>query len=147
MFRNNLRPGLGSRNDALSSPSFTVWTETSRSEAAVSESALPTTARRAKRENGGLGEDPPGSPMSNVTYSITCYCIYIRTADRDWRALIFFFPKQVGVCGLLLLKYVASTQPHLRKALKAIYVCRRSNGLIVAFIATFSNKYGRKFII
>jgi hypothetical protein len=25
-----------------------------------SDGALPTTARRAKRENGGLGEDPPG---------------------------------------------------------------------------------------
>jgi hypothetical protein len=27
-----------------------------------SDGALSTTARRAKRENGGLGEDPPGSP-------------------------------------------------------------------------------------
>jgi hypothetical protein len=26
--------------------------------------AVPTTARRAKRENGGLGEDPPGSTMT-----------------------------------------------------------------------------------
>jgi hypothetical protein len=26
-----------------------------------SDEALPVTARRAKRENGGLGEDPPGS--------------------------------------------------------------------------------------
>jgi hypothetical protein len=26
--------------------------------------ALPVTARRAKRENGGLGEDPPGSTMT-----------------------------------------------------------------------------------
>jgi hypothetical protein len=30
-----------------------------------SDGALPTKARRAKRENGGLGEDPPGSPMTN----------------------------------------------------------------------------------
>jgi hypothetical protein len=30
-----------------------------------SDGTLPTTARRAKRENGGLGEDPPGSPMSH----------------------------------------------------------------------------------
>jgi hypothetical protein len=29
-----------------------------------SEGALPVTARRAKRENGGLGEDPPGSTMT-----------------------------------------------------------------------------------
>jgi hypothetical protein len=28
-----------------------------------SDQALPVTARRAKRENGGLGEDPPGSPI------------------------------------------------------------------------------------
>ena len=28
-----------------------------------SDAALPTAARRAKRENGGLGENPPGSPM------------------------------------------------------------------------------------
>jgi hypothetical protein len=26
--------------------------------------ALPVTARRAKRENGGLGEDPPGSTIT-----------------------------------------------------------------------------------
>ena len=37
-------------------------------EGPVSKSALPTTARRAKRENGGLGEDPPGSPMSHLSY-------------------------------------------------------------------------------
>ena len=29
--------------------------------------AVPVTARRAKRENGGLGEDPPGSPMTYCT--------------------------------------------------------------------------------
>jgi hypothetical protein len=29
-----------------------------------SDGALPVTARRAKRENGGLGEDPPGSTMT-----------------------------------------------------------------------------------
>jgi hypothetical protein len=39
---------------------------TSRSEAPVSKSAPPTRARRAKRENGGLGEDPPGSPMYHL---------------------------------------------------------------------------------
>jgi hypothetical protein len=32
----------------------------------VSRSAPPTRARRAKRENGGLGEDPPGSKMSHL---------------------------------------------------------------------------------
>jgi hypothetical protein len=32
-----------------------------------SDGALPTTARRAKRENGGLGEDPPGSPRPAQT--------------------------------------------------------------------------------
>jgi hypothetical protein len=30
-----------------------------------SDGALHTTACRAKRENGGLGEDPPGSPMTD----------------------------------------------------------------------------------
>jgi hypothetical protein len=30
-----------------------------------SDGALPTTARRAKRENGGLGEDPPGSTVTS----------------------------------------------------------------------------------
>jgi hypothetical protein len=29
-----------------------------------SDGAVPVTARRAKRENGGLGEDPPGSTMN-----------------------------------------------------------------------------------
>ena len=29
-----------------------------------SDQALPMTALRAKRENGGLGEDPPGSTMT-----------------------------------------------------------------------------------
>jgi hypothetical protein len=29
-----------------------------------SDGAVPVTARRAKRENGGLGEDPPGSTMT-----------------------------------------------------------------------------------
>jgi hypothetical protein len=29
--------------------------------------AVPVTARRAKRENGGLGEDPPGSTMTLLT--------------------------------------------------------------------------------
>jgi hypothetical protein len=29
-----------------------------------SEGALPVTAGRAKRENGGLGEDPPGSMIT-----------------------------------------------------------------------------------
>ena len=29
-----------------------------------SEGVVPVTARRAKRENGGLGEDPPGSMMT-----------------------------------------------------------------------------------
>ena len=29
-----------------------------------SDGALPVTARRAKRENGGLGEDPPGSTIN-----------------------------------------------------------------------------------
>jgi hypothetical protein len=27
-----------------------------------SDGAVPVTVRRAKQENGGLGEDPPGSP-------------------------------------------------------------------------------------
>jgi hypothetical protein len=31
------------------------------------DGALPATARRAKRENGGLGEDPPGSTMTYLT--------------------------------------------------------------------------------
>jgi hypothetical protein len=30
--------------------------------------APPTTARRAKRENGGLGEDPPGSPIGLASF-------------------------------------------------------------------------------
>jgi hypothetical protein len=30
----------------------------------VHDLAVPVTARRAKRENGGLGEDPPGSTMT-----------------------------------------------------------------------------------
>jgi len=51
---------------SLGYSSITVWTEHPRSEAPVSKSALPTTARRAKREDGGLGEDPPGSPMSHL---------------------------------------------------------------------------------
>jgi hypothetical protein len=29
-----------------------------------SDGALPVTVRRAKRENGGLGKDPPGSTMT-----------------------------------------------------------------------------------
>jgi hypothetical protein len=29
-----------------------------------SDQALPVTARRAKRENEGLGEDPPGSTIT-----------------------------------------------------------------------------------
>jgi hypothetical protein len=29
-----------------------------------SDGALPMTVRRAKRENGGLGEDPPGRTMT-----------------------------------------------------------------------------------
>ena len=29
-------------------------------------------ARRAKRENGGLGEDPPGSPMTHQQVLRTC---------------------------------------------------------------------------
>jgi hypothetical protein len=29
-----------------------------------SDQALPVTARRAKRENGSLGEDPPGSTLT-----------------------------------------------------------------------------------
>jgi hypothetical protein len=29
--------------------------------------AVPVTARRAKRDNGGLGEDPPGNTMSLLT--------------------------------------------------------------------------------
>jgi hypothetical protein len=31
--------------------------------------ALPVTARRAKRENGGLGEDAPGSTMMTLLSS------------------------------------------------------------------------------
>jgi hypothetical protein len=30
-----------------------------------SDGGLPVTARRAKRENGGLWEDPPGSTMAH----------------------------------------------------------------------------------
>jgi hypothetical protein len=37
-----------------------------------SDGDLPTTARRAKRENGGLGEDPPGSPMTDHQFVWTC---------------------------------------------------------------------------
>jgi hypothetical protein len=33
--------------------------------------AVPTTARRAKRENGGLGEDPPGSTMAYFAAPMT----------------------------------------------------------------------------
>jgi hypothetical protein len=37
------------------------------------DGALPrTTARRAKRENGGLGEDPPGKPMTHPQVLRTC---------------------------------------------------------------------------
>ena len=32
--------------------------------ATMSSVGIPVTARRAKRENGGLGEDPPGSTMT-----------------------------------------------------------------------------------
>ena len=31
-----------------------------------SDEALPVTAGRAKRENGGLGEDPPGSTITHL---------------------------------------------------------------------------------
>jgi hypothetical protein len=31
-----------------------------------SDDALPVTAGRAKRENGGLGEDPPGSTITRL---------------------------------------------------------------------------------
>jgi hypothetical protein len=34
--------------------------------------AVPVTARRAKRENGGLGEDPPGSTMTGYRVRRTC---------------------------------------------------------------------------
>jgi hypothetical protein len=34
-----------------------------------SNGTLPVTARRAKRENGGLGEDPPGSTITYLSYS------------------------------------------------------------------------------
>jgi hypothetical protein len=37
-----------------------------------SDGALHTTARRAKRENGGLGEDPPGSPMTHQLVLRAC---------------------------------------------------------------------------
>jgi hypothetical protein len=43
---------------------------------------LPTTALRAKRENGGLGEDPPGNPMTHQqvlwTYRIFRYSTCLR---------------------------------------------------------------------
>jgi hypothetical protein len=35
-----------------------------------SDQALPVTARRAKRENGGLGEDPPGSTLIYIQVRI-----------------------------------------------------------------------------
>jgi hypothetical protein len=35
--------------------------------ATMSPLGLPVTAPRAKRENGGLGEDPPGSTMTQLT--------------------------------------------------------------------------------
>jgi hypothetical protein len=38
----------------------------------TSDGPLPTTAGRAKRENGGLGEDPPGSPMTQQQVLRTC---------------------------------------------------------------------------
>jgi hypothetical protein len=40
-----------------------IQVTTSYNQRHSSDAALPTTARRAKRENGDLGEDPPGSPM------------------------------------------------------------------------------------
>jgi hypothetical protein len=35
----------------------------------MSPLGMPVIARRAKRENGGLGEDPPGSTMTYLSYS------------------------------------------------------------------------------
>ena len=37
-----------------------------------SDGGLPTTAPRAKRENGGLGEDPPGIQMTHQQVLRTC---------------------------------------------------------------------------
>jgi hypothetical protein len=53
-----------------------------------SDGALPTTARRAKRENGGLGEDPPGS---TITY---------RQVLRTWM-FSQLFRKKNGVIRLV----------------------------------------------
>jgi hypothetical protein len=53
--------------DLLSSPRKHEDLLTGRSDLDAqwgSEGDLPVTARRAKRENGGLGEDPPGRTMS-----------------------------------------------------------------------------------
>jgi hypothetical protein len=49
-----------------------------------SDGAPPTTAGRAKRENGGLGEDPPGSPMTN--HQVVRICpLHNRTTRRAER--------------------------------------------------------------
>jgi hypothetical protein len=47
-------PNTGEGGSSVASPG--VW--------AFHDGAVPVTARRAKRENGGLGEDPPGSTMA-----------------------------------------------------------------------------------
>jgi hypothetical protein len=48
---------------ALLGPSYTIVPSS------ASKSALSTTARRAKRENGGLGEDPPGRSHGGAPFA------------------------------------------------------------------------------
>ena len=46
--------------------------------------ALPVTARRAKRENGGLGEVPPGSTMTYLLIGPSDLDVQSRHATSFW---------------------------------------------------------------
>jgi hypothetical protein len=60
--RNILLPFISKYDDLLTDPSD--LSDQLIGQLRSSDQALPVTARRAKRENGGLWEDPPGNTIA-----------------------------------------------------------------------------------
>jgi hypothetical protein len=56
-----------------------IWTRSKRP-ATMSSLGIPVTARRVKRENGGLGDYPPGSTM---TYNVRAFEGWLRSVSKS----------------------------------------------------------------
>jgi hypothetical protein len=82
------------------------------------DQALSVTARRAKRDNGGLGEDPPESPM---THHQVRRIVSVRTVDLSMVGLKVKFERMVELRMVIRRRRLRSASGSAFEAHPCIY--------------------------